>query len=367
MDTLLTFSDVLCIQEHFLLDCSDRKSSNTDKIRKKFNINHDMYIKPAEKDNTQVSRGRGKGGLATIWKKSLTKYVSKIDCINPRLQATKFSFPSSTLVVLNAYFPCDPRNSRYDDAEILNVLSEINNIVTNGGIHNFLLAGDLNCHFERDNLYTNLVKDYFRSLSLQTLWSISDPRIDNIDYTYCSFYNDIPSYSILDHFVVNELFFDKLVNAGVIHSGENLSNHEAIYVKFKVDKIDPALEIPPTVSWPCWSKASLESKNEYKKVLGDKLSLILMYEFCKDVNCNFINHYDAIEEYTMEVHEAIEQAGEECIPKSVFTNKKIGDQSSLSGWSQYVKLYENDSKFWFSLWNSAGRPYIWGSLCQYEA
>ena len=76
-----------------MLDAKDRKHSNTDRLRKTFS-NHDMYIIPAEKNNQQVSRGRGKGGLATIWDRSLTKYVAKIECENFRLQATKFALPT---------------------------------------------------------------------------------------------------------------------------------------------------------------------------------------------------------------------------------------------------------------------------------
>ena len=77
MDTLLLFSDILCIQEHFLQDCKDKKTSNTNKLRNTFGGQHDMFIVPGKKDNSQVSRGRAKGGLATIWNKTLTKYVSK--------------------------------------------------------------------------------------------------------------------------------------------------------------------------------------------------------------------------------------------------------------------------------------------------
>ena len=109
MDTLLLFSDILCIQEHFLQDCKDKKHSNTNKIRNKFGSQHDMFIVPATKEATQVSRGRAKGGLATIWKKSITKYVSKVKCSNYRIQATKFSLPGSEALVINTYFPCDPR------------------------------------------------------------------------------------------------------------------------------------------------------------------------------------------------------------------------------------------------------------------
>ena len=82
IDTLLLFSDIVCIQEHFLQDCKDKQYSNTGKLRKNYGKNCDMYIVPAHKDNNQVNRGRGKGGLVTMWKKPLTKFVSKVPCSN---------------------------------------------------------------------------------------------------------------------------------------------------------------------------------------------------------------------------------------------------------------------------------------------
>ena len=72
INTLLSFSDLLCIQEHFLLDSKSRKSRNSDKVKSEFGALHDMFIVPAVKSTDYVSRGRGKGGLAIIWKKSLT-------------------------------------------------------------------------------------------------------------------------------------------------------------------------------------------------------------------------------------------------------------------------------------------------------
>ena len=108
METLLLFSDILCVQEHFLQDSKDKKYSNTNKLRNQFSTMHDMFIVPAYKDNTQVSRGRGVGGLATVWHKSLTKYVPKVNIKNYRIQATKFSLPSGPLLIINSYFPGDP-------------------------------------------------------------------------------------------------------------------------------------------------------------------------------------------------------------------------------------------------------------------
>ena len=74
-----------------------------------------MFIVPAYKDYSQVCKGRGSGGLATIWDKNLTKYVRKVKCSNHRIQATKFSLPSGPLLVINSYFPGDPRSENFDD------------------------------------------------------------------------------------------------------------------------------------------------------------------------------------------------------------------------------------------------------------
>ena len=139
IETLLLFSDIVCIQEHFLLDCQDRKFSNTDKLKNRFNSAHDMFIVPAKKDLTQVSRGRGAGGLATIWKKSLTKYVNKIDCNNSRLQATRFDFPDSPVLIFNVYFPCDHRSTDNDCSELVELLADLDSLIKSQNQSNTLI------------------------------------------------------------------------------------------------------------------------------------------------------------------------------------------------------------------------------------
>ena len=82
ISTLSLFTNILCLQEHFLLDSKSKTYSNTDKLRKLSSDKYDMFIVPAMKDTSQVSKGRGKGGLATLWDKNLTKYVSQVNRVN---------------------------------------------------------------------------------------------------------------------------------------------------------------------------------------------------------------------------------------------------------------------------------------------
>ena len=55
------------------------------------------------------------------------KYVSQIKCENFRIQATKFTFPLSSLLLINLYLMHDPQHD-FNDQELFQTLAEINDI-----------------------------------------------------------------------------------------------------------------------------------------------------------------------------------------------------------------------------------------------
>ena len=57
MKTVLSFSDILCVQEHFVLDSRSKKNSYTDKLENQFSGTHDMFIVPVAKNNDNISKG----------------------------------------------------------------------------------------------------------------------------------------------------------------------------------------------------------------------------------------------------------------------------------------------------------------------
>ena len=191
MKSLLLFSDILCVQEHFLLDSKNKKHSNTNKLVSVLGSSHDMHIVPAHKDNNQVSRGRGKGGLVTLWRKELTKYVSKIDCSNYRIQATKFNFSGNSLALINAYFPCDPKVENFDESDLLNLLADIRAAIESADCLNVILAGDLNSDFARSTRFTEIVEENLNDLDLTIFWQNFNDRIHSIDYTHCCETNNL--------------------------------------------------------------------------------------------------------------------------------------------------------------------------------
>ena len=130
-----------------------------------------MFIVPAEKDTRQISRGRGKGSLVTLWNKSITKYVSKVSCSSCKLQASKFSFPKATILITNCYFRCNPRVENFDDNEILNTLAKIVSSARRSHCPNIVLAADLNYHFSKNTRFTKIVKNCLSGeLGLNTIF-----------------------------------------------------------------------------------------------------------------------------------------------------------------------------------------------------
>ena len=85
-------------------------------------------------------------------------------------------------------------------------------------------------------------------------------------------------------------------------------------------------------------------------------NLLEVIGHCEDINCNSIEHLTRIEEYTTNVLEAIESAGKECLPRSGMCSKRGKAKQKLTGWSEYVSPFAEESKFWYSIWISAGRP-----------
>ena len=347
------------MQEHFLQDSNDKKYSNTDKLKKKHGENHDMFRVPAYKSDSQVSRGRGKGGLVTMWKKPLTKYVSKVPCQNYRIQATKFAFPESSLLIINTYFPCDPLVDNFNDAELVTLLADLHSLTLQTQCTDLVIAGDLNCHFMRQTRFTNLVRNSFEDKGLLIVWQhpVDEPghSIASVDYTYCSTARGQASYSTLDHFVTSQRLYSAISDAGVIHSGDNPSNHSPIFLKVKVGELDLSMELPSAPTRIQWSKANSDAKTKYKTCLSEKLRALALPECinCIDLNCNI--HSESVEDYTMNVMEALEDAAKECLPVSGGMKRKSG-RKAVAGWAEHVRPYAEESKFWSNVWQSLGKP-----------
>ena len=144
----------------------------------------------------------------------------------------------------------------------------------------------------------------------------NDPQhlIQEPDYTHCNVTKGTAYCSTIDHFAASERLYQAVKEAGVIHSGENQSNHSAIYMKVGLGDLNLSLEQPANQSKVSWEKATDEAKENFRQTLAVKLGRIHVPEWS---NC----HAEDLEEYTMSVLEAMKNASQQSLPR-------VGGESS---------------------------------------
>ena len=169
-----------------------------------------------------------------------------------------------------------------------------------------------------------------------------------MDFTLSSIFNDIATFSTIDHFASTTNVYDVIVEAGVIHSGENLSNHAAIYAKINLGNIEVKTEALPNTRKISWDKSSSDAKINYKKTLEDILDNIVVPEAigCSDPYCSI--HLEEMENYALDVLSGIESAAKACLP-SVGGPQKSHRKDFLPGCNDHVRPLADDSKFWHSV------------------
>ena len=137
------------------------------------------------------------------------------------------------------------------------------------------------------------------------------------------------------------------------------ANHSAIYAKMNVGTLDHHIESETPQRRSCWAKANEEAKDNFKSTLATKLNDIPEPGciHCLDIHCQSSQHMDSMEEYTMSIMEALESAGMECLPSSGGTQAG-GKNTPIPGWKEHVGPYLEESKFWYQVWLSAGKPAV---------
>ena len=288
----VTKTDYCSIQEHF------KKNKGTF-FRNNFS-DFETYFIPAFREKERDS-GRAKGGLAQL---SSTKYKVKtvrIPTKNFRLQAQVLHFPESILLWINSYFPTDPLTVRYNDNELLEVLSEVEDIMDKTEFDNILWAGDLNWDPLRSSGFSETVARFMEKVGLVSVW-------DKFPVSHTHIHTDYTSTATLDHFMVNEGLLQAIKDAGALHLGDNLSRHSPIMISINVGDLPARKQnVKAKSKQPAWYKADQENKDEYTSALHDRLSLLTLPDSleCSDPLCTNVNHSHERDSFVLDVMSSV--------------------------------------------------------------
>ena len=343
--------DCLFLQEHMHL------RANIYKVEREF-PDLDSFLIPAVKSNNTVCSGRPSGGLGIFWKKHLNNSVKILkhpDSV--RVQAIELF---GNVIVINTYFPTDPQVNNFDDFELLKCISDIKWFLDRFPEHRILIAGDLNTDLSRNTRFANIVRDFFLNYNLMSVWSAF-----NVDFTFCDHQVrngiNIMSTSCLDHFILHSTSLNEVSHSQAIHMGDNLSNHEPIFLSITLDTLPRVpnhviIEGNSDTPRPIWRKATEQHVSNYRHDLKHSLDNLALNNgiSCNDPTCSNIEHHNDLDVFCNKLVGCIDLAVNDNIPSSV--NNKSNITNVVPGWSMYVKPYKEDAKFWHAIWVSLGRP-----------
>ena len=350
--TLKTIMDshkasIAAIQEHFQLD------KNIYKIQNEFN-NHCVFSLPAVKSNASINKGRPSGGISMIYSKNIQRFVTHI--IVPksdRVQALKVSFPHGTYIFINVYFPSDPQRANFNEELLLKTLQDLRYILNSNDTENFVILGDINSDFSRNTRFVNIVRQFMEENQLMTLWEKFDCDFTNIQ----PLQNARFSFSTIDHFLIKRQCLDNYIDACVLHLGENLSNHEIIYLKMTCphnSTEDNQQSTEVFKNKPNWSKISINQIEMLRENLIERMSSVYLPDTalcCRDLHCGDEQHLEELDAYTLNLLNSLEQAVDENVPKILNEKHTL----HIPGWNEVIKPLREQVNLWKFLWLESGK------------
>ena len=341
--------DCFQLQEHF------KASKTVEKLFKQEFSKYKCYVSPAVRDQNQEA-GRAKGGLAELCLNDLDIIKEKIFTINWRLQAQILHIETYRLLWINCYFPTDPKSLNYDNEELNSVLEEIENILDSNSFDDCILGGDLNYDPSRGSGFANTVRDFMLKIGLVSVW-------DKFPVQFTHVHTDMKSFSLIDHFFVNERLLEQVEDAGVIHLGDNLSRHSPITMRVNIPDISvKVVEYTPlSRQKPAWYKATDEDREQFKSILCQKLSKLSIPDSlcCEDMCCSNLGHSQDRDFHLLDIMSSIIETSHQCIPmtaKKIQGKNRKSTSRPLPGWKENVAPLKKDSRFWHAIWLSASKP-----------
>jgi len=330
--------DVLCIQEHWLLNDQLPTLSK--------NVLNVCIHGVSGMDGCNILKGRPYGGCAILWKKDIKCSVTPLILLSNRVCGIKLELNDQSYFLYCVYMPVDGQN----DDEYRDVLQCINASVTENNFQNIIIAGDFNTDLSRMNSKNTEVMCQF--LNDEHLVPGCTLACTKCDYTYESKINR--NRSVIDHIIFSNSLVDKVFRYEAIHDGDNLSDHCLVISKFKTENAVRRNTKKNNGYKVMWEKASHNGINQYKMRLDELLHEIkIPWEAIKCTNFFCQEHSEHIKKYCESIEKACLVSCNDTIPNSV---KNTVHEENLPGWNEFVEPERQRSLFWHAIWKDNGSP-----------
>ena len=343
MDKTTDTVPFLCNQENFVLKGNDHL------IRKALDNMH-VVIKPASKIRLE---GRPVNGMFIAFPAKFRNKVKDVSPDHTRVQAVLLETHENNMMIVNVYFPPDPKTTKYRaDEELEDVLSVIENLIEAHQCRNVVLVGDFNCDYTRENGRADRVKRFISSNSMETAWESF-----KIDYTHEFENNNVTFTSTIDHIVWNKMLKTKVIDCNVLHSINNTSDHSPIYCDIDIKLKSGDISKKETTKNNNFKINAMKDEDwqKFHDVLDTNLNNIAIPKCCecRNINCDDVEHKKQLDSYVENVLKVIDK----CIDSTTkVKGKKQKITKVIPGWNDVVRPFHDNATFWSAVWKSAGKP-----------
>ena len=142
---------IVCSQETFIL------RENSYKLTQAL-PDFQFIINPAVKNSHD--KGRPKNGMYIAFPRNIKSSFTDVSPGHWRIQAVIMKTGPLSTLLLNTYFPTDPRAQNGEQDELFETLNCIRNLIRNNEFDSILWAGDINADFFRNTIHSSTVSDF---------------------------------------------------------------------------------------------------------------------------------------------------------------------------------------------------------------
>ncbi|XP_022832297.1 uncharacterized protein LOC111360568 [Spodoptera litura] len=296
-----------------------------------------------------ILRGRPHGGTALLWRQSLFRQVTVIQCNNPRICAIKIITGDRPVIVMSVYLPTNTSDNLQDFTYCLSAVSAI---VDEYGVESVFVLGDFNAN-PGELFYSELV-----SICEDQSWFCIDVDMLGLDSGTYTFISDVHGTSSwLDHCIATRAARQAVVGVNVEYDTW-WSDHFPVIIKIHLHLINPktSTKVSSVNKDVVWGVKTDEQICLYTRECTNRLKCIDFPSECSncaDQLCGDRGHRHVLDKLYADIVTALRDAAALAGRGGA---RNCGGGSRLAGWSACVGEAHGEARAKFNMWIMCGRP-----------
>lgn len=313
-------------------------------------VHHDYLFHGVSGINDEeILRGRPYGGTAILWHKSHSKSIRKIKLQSKRVCAVTLENENYNVLLLNCYMPCDNFLKTHVQEDFQQACDQVEITMGKYMNHQVIIGGDMNVDFSRKNSHDIYLDNFITRNDMQCGWDLDAAECD---YTFVDFVNQ--RFACIDHFFVSNSITNCVNAVQVIEDPLNLSNHCPIVMDLNLHSVsvheEPVKKISSKIAW---HKVDVNDPviRVYQECVNNHLSKLVprsVYTCC-DVACESKKHIQELNEWCDDLIDL-------CLASDYIFPRTRQRGKVIPGWQDEVKVYKDESLFWFNTWKYHNKP-----------